>query len=166
MSAAKKIAREGASIETWQARGVGLEGQTVSIVAFGGLLMFALFFTLAIAKTRQRIVHPRLMFLASLSIMQGVWGRIGLLIGTAGNPEFQRPGLLPPLEQPIAASFLHFAFSAVVLGVVAWHDKRCHGSLQQVTWVGGGALLVMLFGRHLLAGTATWQAIADILVAM
>ena len=106
------------------------------------------------------------MFLATLSIMQGAWGRIGMVAATAGNPDLLRPGVLPPLEQPITASILHFIFHAIFLGIVVWHDKRCYGSVQRVTIMGGGALLVALFARHLLAGTSIWAAFANFLLAL
>jgi hypothetical protein len=153
----------GTSIAAWDARGVGPAGQTVSIVAMGGVVMFALFFGLGIAKVRDRIAHPRLMFLATLAIMQGAWGRLALLALLGGNPEMLRPGLMPPPPEAFYASIPHFAIDLAILAIVAWHDRRTHGSVQRITWIGGGALLAMLVARHWFAETTTWSAIARFL---
>jgi len=66
----------------------------------------------------------------------------------------------------MAASAVHFGFDAVILGIVAWHDKRCYGVVQSVTAIGGGVLLAMIFGRHLLAETAMWKALAGFLASL
>src|SRR6187455_898672 len=77
----------GSSIEAWTERGVGLEGQAISIIAFTGLVLFTGLFVAAISATRDRATHARYMFLATLAIMQGATGRIGLIVLTGGNPD-------------------------------------------------------------------------------
>jgi hypothetical protein len=156
----------GSSIETWSARGVGVEGQRISIVAFTGLMLFAGFFVAAISRTRDRPTHARLMLLATVAIMQGASGRLGLLLVTGGNPEWLRPGLLPPPPgfAPIAA--IHLLFDAIILGVLAIYDRRSLGRLHRATLYGGGLLVAVQATRHLLVETPWWAAIAQALAAL
>ena len=153
------------SLASWQARGYGHQAQSVSVIVFGGLVMFAIFFTIGIVNSRDRVMHPRLMFLATLAIMQGAWGRLALLIATHGNPQMLRPGVLPPAPVPFRATLIHFPIDLAILALLAWHDRRIHGKVQRVTWIGGGALLAMLPARHLLPMTAAWHAITGMLAA-
>jgi hypothetical protein len=158
------LAAIGSSIATWSARGVGLEGQAISIVAFSGVAMFAAFFTLAIAKLPDRASHARLMALATLAIMQGASGRLVLLAVTAGNPELLRPGMLDPIG-PERVMAVHLVFDAIVLAFMAWHDRRTAGRVHRVTVIGGGALLLVIATRHVFVRTDGWAWIARLLTS-
>jgi hypothetical protein len=149
----------GSSVETWAARGVGIEGQAISIVAFAGVLLFAIFFTLAIATIRDRASHSRLMALATLAMMQGAWGRLALLAATRGNPAMLRPGLLDPVD-PARVMVVHLVFDTIVLAFMAFHDRRMTGRVHKVTLFGGAALMLVIATRHLFAGTVLWRAVA------
>lgn len=159
------LAAIGSSIEAWSARGVGLEGQAISVIAFTGVLLFALYFALAVANVRNRTAHTRLMALATIAIMQGAWGRLGLLAATGGNPQMLRPGLLDPPD-PALVMGIHLAFDGVLLAIMAFHDRRSLGKVHRVTWIGGLILMAVIATRHLFARTAAWNRIADLLVSM
>jgi hypothetical protein len=146
------------SIRSWQERGVALEGQGISIIAFSGLAMFAGFFVAAVASTRNRAAHSRLMTLATLAIMQAVSGRLLLTVVLGGNPDMLRPGLLPPAPlTPIMVP--HLAFDLIVLAVLAFHDRRVLGRIHRVTLIGGAIVLAVHGSRHLFAGSDAWNTI-------
>jgi hypothetical protein len=155
----------GSSIESWTARGVGLEGQAISIIAFTGVLLFASLFVAAISATRDRATHARYMVLATLAIMQATSGRLALIAALQGNPDLLRPGLLPPQPVMIPAA-AHLLFDVVFLTVLAVHDRRTLGKLHRATLFGGGAIVVVHATRHLFAGTPAWAAIAGWLTAL
>lgn len=156
----------GSSIETWTARGVGLEGQAISIVAFSGLLLFAVFVVAALSATRDRATHARCMVLATLAILQGATGRLGLLLLTGGNPAMLRPGLLPPPPGMLPIAALHLLADAIFLAVLALYDRRSLGKVHRATLLGGAALVVVHSTRHLFAETETWAAIARWITAL
>lgn len=155
----------GSSIASWSARGLGPQGQAISIIAFTGLAMFAGFFAAAVAQARNRQAHARLMALATLAIMQAVSGRLLLMGLLGGNPDLVRPGLLPPVD--VARTMVpHLAFDLVILGVMARHDRLVLGRLHRVTLVGGAIVLTVHASRHLLAESAAWLAFARFLSAL
>jgi hypothetical protein len=156
----------GSSIESWTERGVGPAGQTISIVAFSGIVLFAGMFVAAIRAIRDRASHARYMLLATLAIMQGASGRLALLAVLQGNPEYLRPGLLPPPESLLPVNVVHLVFDLVFLGILAAYDRQAFGKLHRATLFGGGALVVVISTRHLFAGTALWAAIAAWLAAL
>jgi hypothetical protein len=150
----------GSSIVSWRARGAGLAGETISVIAFTGLVMFAGFFIAALANTRSPLIHSRLMAFATFSVMQAVSGRLFLTALLGGNPELLRPGLLPPA--PLVPTMVpHLAFDLVLLATVAIHDRRKLGRIQAVTWIGGSVLLGVHATRHMFAATPLWSAIAS-----
>lgn len=152
----------GSSITSWTARGVGPQGQAISVIAFTGLAMFAGFFIAAVAEARDRQAHPRLMALATLAIMQAVSGRLLLMGLLGGNSDMVRPGLLPPVDL-MRTMVPHLAFDVVILGVLALHDRRTLGRIHRVTLIGGGIVLAVHATRHQLADSAAWLALADFL---
>ncbi len=156
----------GSSIESWTARGVGLPGQAISIVAFSGIVLFAVFFVAAIRSIRDRASHARYMLLATLAIMQGASGRLALMALLQGNPGYLRPGLLPPPESLLPVMVVHLAFDALFLALLATYDWRTLGKPHRATLVGGAALFLVISTRHLFVGTALWAAIASWLAAL
>lgn len=156
----------GSSIEAWAARGVGLEGQAISIVAFTGLALFAVLFVAAVSATRDRATHARYMLLATLAIMQGATGRLGLLLVTGGNPDLLRPGLLPPPPSMVPIAGVHLLSDAIFLAVLALYDRRSLGRVHRATLLGGAALVVVHSTRHLFVETEAWAAIARWLTAL
>jgi hypothetical protein len=156
----------GSSIETWAARGVGLAGQAISIVAFTGLMLFAVFFVAAVSATRDRATHSRWMLLATFAIMQGATGRLGLLLLTGGNPDMLRPGLLPPPPSMLPIAGVHLLADAVFLAVLALYDRRSLGKVHRATLLGGAALVIVHSTRHLFVETEAWAVIAVWLTAL
>jgi hypothetical protein len=155
----------GSSIESWTQRGVGLQGQAISIIAFTGLTMFGGFFLAAVAKIGDRATHSRLMALASLAIMQAVSGRLLLMILLGGNGDLVRPGMLPPVDV-VRVMVPHLGLDLIVLAGMAWQDRKTLGHFHRVTMVGGAIVLLVHAGRHLLVETAAWQAVAKFLAAL
>lgn len=152
----------GSSIASWTLRGVGPQGQAISVIAFTGLVMFAGFFIAAVARARDRQAHPRLMALATLAIMQAVSGRLLLMGLLGGNPDLVRPGLLPPVDM-MRTMVPHLVFDVIILGVMALHDKRTLGRIHRAILVGGAIVLAVHGTRHLLADSAAWLALAAFL---
>jgi hypothetical protein len=156
----------GSSIESWTARGVGLSGQAISIIAFSGVLLFAALFIAAIRSIGDRASHARYLLLATLAIMQGASGRLALMALLQGNPGYLRPGLLPPPTSFAPIMAVHLAFDGLFLALLAAYDWRTLGKPHRATLIGGGALILIISTRHLFVQTSAWTNVAGWLVAL
>jgi hypothetical protein len=156
----------GSSIESWTARGVGPAAQVISIVAFSGIVLFAGLFVAAIRAIGDRASHARYMLLATLAIMQGASGRLALVALLRGNPDYLRPGLLPPPDSLLPVMIVHLVFDALILAILLAYDWRTVGRPHRATLIGGGALVVVIATRHLFVDTPLWAAIAGWLAGL
>jgi hypothetical protein len=118
-------------------------------VSLGTTFMFALFLVAAVSMRRHADWHKRLMLLTTLVFLVPAIGRIGGLATQAlGTP----PGLIP---------------FAVTLAFVIWackNDLRRTGTIHNAYLFGGTILLAAIPLRAWLAGTETWQPVAEALV--
>jgi len=116
------------------------------VVPLSLLLLFSIFFILAILKRRDAQTHKRCMVLASLSLVEAAVGRWPLA--------FLRKGTLLPFLSPLDLTVDLFLLPLI------WWDLRSRRRLHPVTLWGGLALIVIHPLRMMLAGTATWQRFA------
>jgi hypothetical protein len=152
------------SLHAWIDRGVGEEGRGITVIAFTNLVLFASFVTAAIVNRRRSDWHKRLMLLATLSIMGAAVARIAFNIATAPAP-FARPGLgVPPDPVLVVVPFL--VLDALILGAVAFHDRRTRGHVHPAYVIGGAVLVLVHATRHLVVSTAAWRAVTDSLIAL
>lgn len=156
----------GSSIRTWTARGVGLEGQMISVIAFTGILLFAALVVAALRATRDRATHSRYMFIATLAMMQGASGRLALTAALKGNPAFLRPGLLPPPASMMPATVVHLLFDLAFLAILVSYDCRSSSRIHRATLTGGVALVAVILARQFFAETSLWMSIAGWLAAL
>jgi hypothetical protein len=136
--------------------------QGLALVAFAGLVLFALFVVLAVITRRTLDHHMRWMFLATLVLMQAVSARFVVRVLMNGPP---------PLDVPQAvvvqrAGMIHLAFDVLVLVIVCIADWRKRGRSHPVFLVGGGALVLMHAFRHLLLDSSAWRNTADAIMAL
>jgi tryptophan-rich sensory protein len=136
--------------------------QGLALVAFAGLVLFALFVVLAVITRRTLDHHMRWMFLATLVLMQAVSARFVVRVLMNGPP---------PLDVPQAvvvqrAGMIHLAFDVLVLVIVCIADWRKRGRPHPVFLVGGGALVLMHAFRHLLLDSSAWRNTADAIMAL
>jgi hypothetical protein len=104
------------------------------------------------------------MLLATMSIMGATVARILFNIVAAPVP-FARPGMTVPPD-PALAVIPFLLLDALILGVVAFHDRRTRGSVHPVYVIGGAALVLVHATRHLVVGTGVWRAVTDGLIAL
>ena len=110
------------------------------------LLLFSIFFILAILGRRDAQMHKRCMVLASLSLVEAAVGRWPLA--------FLRKATLLPFLSPLDLTVDLFLLPLI------WWDLHSRKRLHPVTLWGGLALIVIHPLRMMLAGTAAWQRFA------
>jgi hypothetical protein len=110
------------------------------------VLLFSIFFILAILRRRDAQIHKRCMVLASLSLIEAAVGRWPLA--------FLRTGHLLPFLSP-----LDLTVDLFLLPLVWWDLHSCR-RLHSVTLWGGLALILIHPLRLMLAGTVAWQRFA------
>lgn len=110
------------------------------------LLLFSIFFILAILRRRDAQTHKRCMVLASLSLVEAAVGRWPLA--------FLRKASLLPFFSPLDLTVDLFLLPLI------WWDRHSRRWLHRVTLWGGLALILIHPLRLMLAGTATWQRFA------
>lgn len=145
------------------AAGYGEQELRFSILPFSSIALFAAFFVCAIARRRDSEAHRRWMLLATVSLLQAAMGRVFFALMAGIGPGL-RPGLGPP--PPIAAGVVP---SLLLLGFVAAgmvHDRRVHGRIHRVWWLGGAIFLAVIVLRVPLAGSAAWLGFARALAGI
>lgn len=110
------------------------------------LLLFSIFFVLAIFRRRDPQTHKRCMVLASLSLIEAAVGRWPMA--------FLRSATLFPFLSPLDLTVDLFLLPLV------WWDIRSRRRLHPVTIWGGLTLILIHPLRLMFAETATWQRFA------
>lgn len=131
---------DGAALRAMGLRGIGLFG--------GNLLMFGVLVGLAVAYRRNGGAHKRLMYLATVNMLQAPMVRITGMLN------------FPLIAGAMKAHLLAYAF---ILPLVAW-DAAVHRRIHPATLWGGLAILMFLPTRYQLTDTAVYRGIAQSLV--
>jgi hypothetical protein len=116
------------------------------VVPLSLLLLFSIFFALAILRRRDAQMHKRCMVLASLSLIEAAVGRWPMT--------FLRSAALLPFLSPLDLTVDLFLVPLV------WWDLHSRRRLHPVTLGGGLALILIHPLRLMFAETATWQRFA------
>lgn len=134
----------------------------LALVAFGGLVLFALFVILAVVTRRRVDHHQRWMFLATLVLMQAVSARFVARVILGSAP----PAGVPPEALVQRIGLIHLTFDVLVLAIVCVADWRRRGRPHPVFLVGGGLLVLVHAFRYLLLGTAAWRNTTQTILAL
>jgi hypothetical protein len=148
------------TLDVGLAAGYGDRSRTFLILPVSAIGLFAAFFVAAVANLRHSEAHKRLMFLATISLLQAAMGRVFFVLVTGGGPGL-RPGLgePPPLAIALVPSLLLELL--IVAGIV--HDWRTRGR-PHPAWLAGAAIMTaVVLLRGPLGGTPGWLAFADFL---
>jgi hypothetical protein len=132
-------------------------GVAFSIVPLSGILFFAVVFTLAVANTRQREIHKRLMLLAGISLLDAAVARWFLTF-------LAPPGPLGPPPVPVTIPPAIVAYLLLVVAIV--HDWRTRGRPHPVYIYGGIALLAVKFLNWPISMTPAWHWFAGGILAL
>jgi hypothetical protein len=140
------------------------QGNALALVAFSGVLMFAVFVTAAVAYRHRRDIHQRLMLLATLAMVQAASARFIALIVFGGLPA-QQEGAPPPLAIWLVA-VPHLLVDAIVLAAVCLYDWRKRGRVHPVYVVGGALLMLVQGSRHLIVDSDAWRNACAMLLGL
>jgi hypothetical protein len=132
-------------------------GIAFAIVPLGGILFFAVVFTLAIAATRRPETHKRLMLLAGISILDAAVARWFLTFLAPPGP----PGP-PPVPVTIAPALL----ACLLLVVAIVFDWRTRGRPHPVYVYGGTALVAVKLLNWPVSVTPAWHSFAGGILAL
>lgn len=139
------------------AAGYGDASRAFFLVPITALGLFAGFVIAAIVRRADRGWHPRLMLLATISLLQAAVARVFFVLASGGGPGL-RPGLgpPPPLLVTMVPGLVLELF--IVVGVV--HDWRRHGRPHPAWIVGAVVMTAALLLRVPLASTPAWLGFA------
>ena len=140
------------------------QGNALALVAFSGVLMFAVFVTAAVGYRHRRDIHQRLMLLATLAMVQAASVRFVALIVLGGLP-VQQEGAPPPLAVWLVA-VPQLLVDAIVLVAVCLYDWRKRGSVHPAYVVGGSLLMLVQGFRHLIVDSDAWRGACAMLLAL
>lgn len=143
------------------------QGNALALVAFTGVLMFAVFVTAAVVYRHRRDIHQRLMLLATLAMVQAASVRfIALLAIGLGMLPARQEGVQAPLLALGLVAVPHLLIDVVVLGAVCLYDWRKRGRVH-IAYIVGGSLLMLVQGlRHLIVDSDVWRNACAMLLAL
>jgi hypothetical protein len=145
------------SLDEGIARGFEQQARAFSIVPITIVLCFAATVAGAIANTRRRDVHMRLMLVASITLLPPAVARIFFFL--LSPPAAPRPGLGEP--PPVVFSLVPSLVADLLLLVAIANDLRTRGRPHRTYVVSGLLLLVVQIARVPFSGSAAWHAITD-----
>lgn len=129
---------------------IGMEPQAraFSSVSLLGIAVFAILFTLAIRSVRRPDHHRRLIYAASVPLLQAAvarWFQVALTPPGAVGP--------PPVFVAIPPGILVWV---VFFGALFIHDRRSLGRLHPVSLVTAGVVLAVILAPLLVGPSAAW----------
>jgi hypothetical protein len=129
------------------------QARAFMIAPISNILFFAVCVGIAASQFRRPEIHKRLMVLATVSVLVPAVARVFLIAITGGTTAVAPP----PIEVTLVPSMV----TNLLLVVAMVHDRKAHGRVHRVYWIGGGLLLATQLLRIPLAHTPLWQSIAD-----
>jgi hypothetical protein len=141
------------------------QGNALALVAFSGVLMFAVFVTAAVVYRHRRDIHQRLMLLATLAMTQGASARFIGVIVLGMEPARQEDVPVPPAAIWLVA-VPHLLVDAIVLVAVCLYDWRKRGRVHPAYVVGGSLLMLVQAFRHLIVDSDVWRGACAMLLAL
>ncbi len=139
------------------AAGHAEQARAFLIAPITNVLFFAVVVGLAASHFRRPEIHKRLMVLATVAVLIPAIARVFLIAITGGTT------ITPP---PIQVTLVPSLVTDLLLVVAMVHDRRTHGRIHRVYWIGGGLLIGLQVLRIPLAHTPVWESIADSLIRL
>lgn len=139
------------AIKVAEAIALGDAARRFSIVALSALVLFAGFFTLAIANVRRAELHKRYMLLALVPLLHAATARVFLTL-------FAPPGQVGP--PPVFVSVPPGLFVDLFIVAAIVYDWRTRGRPHPVYVVGGAIIVAVQLLCVPLSATPAWFAIA------
>ena len=139
--------------------GAALAGREFSIVSLSAIVFFGAVVALAIANIDKPDAHKRLMFLATVSILQAAAARWFFVLFAPPETHGLSPAETAP--GPVAISIGPGLLVDVLIVAAMIYDWRTRGKVHPVYLIGGPVLLVLQFIRVPLSTTSAWHAIAN-----
>ncbi|MCC5887766.1 MAG: hypothetical protein JJT88_15125 [Gammaproteobacteria bacterium] len=121
------------------------------------MLFFAVTVAVAAGHFRHPDIHKRLMVVATVAVLVPAVARVFLVLVTGSTT------VTPP---PIQVTLLPSMITNLLLVVAMVCDRRRHGRVHRVYWIGGGLLVAMQVLRVPFAHTSLWHAVADRLIGL
>ena len=146
------------SLKTGLAAGYGDRVRAFFIVPVTALLMFAGFFTAAIANINRPDTHKRLMLLATISLLAAAVARIFFAAAVGVGPGM-RPGLSPPTPVYFANAPSLLLELLIVAGLI--YDWRTRGRPHPVWYIGLAVITAVVLLRVPISATPQWMEFAD-----
>lgn len=145
------------SYHSQAAAGYAEQARAFLIAPISNVLFFAAAVGVAASQFRRPDIHKRLMVIATVSVLAPAIARVFLIAITGGTT------IVPP---PIHVTLGPSLVTDLLLVVAMVHDRRTHGRVDRVYWIGGGLLVAMQVLRIPFAHTSAWQSIADALIGL
>jgi hypothetical protein len=139
------------------AAGHAEQARAFMVAPISNVLFFAVCVVIAASHFRQPEIHKRLMVLATVSVLVPAIARVFLVAITGGT------AIAPP---PIEVTLVPSLVTDLLLVIAMVHDRKAHGRVHRVYWIGGGLLLATQLLRIPFAHTPLWQSIADGLIGL
>lgn len=127
------------------------------IAPITNVLFFAVAVGLAAGHFRHPEIHKRLMVLATVAVLVPAVARVFLVAVTGGTT------ITPP---PIQVTVVPSLVTDLLLVAAMVHDRRRHGRVHAVYWIGGGLLVALQVLRIPFSQTSTWEAMADSVIRL
>lgn len=127
------------------------------IAPLTNVLFFAGAVAVAVGHFRHPEIHKRLMLLATVAVLVPAVARVFLVLVTGGTT------IVPP---PIFVTLVPSLITDLLLVAAMVWDRRTHGRVHRVYWIGGGLLVALQVLRIPIALTPAWQSIADSLIRL
>lgn len=139
------------AIQAGELLGIGDARRRFSILPFSTLVLFTVFFTLAIVNVHKPDLHKRFMVLASVPMLQAAMARIFLTL-------FAPPGQIGP--PPMIATVAPGAVVDLLLVAAMVYDKRTRGRIHPVYLIGVPLVVAKQLLVVPLSETSTWMDVA------
>lgn len=139
------------TIKVAEAISMGDDARRFTIVSLTGLVVFVVFFTLAIINVRRPDWHKRCLIVATVPLMQAATARVFMTL-------FAPPGAVGPPPVFVAVPPGLLVDLLLVAGMV--YDWRTRGRPHPAYVIGLAVNLGVQLSSVPLAGTAAWMAIA------
>jgi len=140
------------AMKTSAALGLKDAGIAFAIVPLGGIVFFAVVFTIAIVKVRDTETHKRLILLAAISILDAAVARWFMTF-------LAPPG--PPGPPPVAATIAPALVACLLLAAAIVFDWRSRGRPHPVYVYGGICLVALKILNLPISESAAWHSFGE-----
>jgi hypothetical protein len=145
------------SFHLQSAAGHAEQARAFLIAPITNVLFFAVAVGVAAGHIRHPDTHKRLMVVATVAVLVPAVARVFLVAITGSTT------VVPP---PIQVTLVPSMITNLLLVAAMVHDRRSHGRVHRVYWIGGGLLVAMQVLRVPFAYTSVWQSMADGLIRL